>query len=55
MDLALTEEQEMIKNAAREFVEQEFPKELLLLQEQLLRGFLRLAYFKMLLCPMLGS
>ncbi|MQG26639.1 MAG: acyl-CoA dehydrogenase [SAR202 cluster bacterium] len=30
MDLALTEEQEMIKNAAREFVEQEFPKELLL-------------------------
>lgn len=30
MDLALTEEQEMIKNAAREFVEQEFPKDLLL-------------------------
>tara|TARA_B100001559_G_scaffold223351_2_gene187477 strand:- start:8389 stop:9498 length:1110 start_codon:yes stop_codon:yes gene_type:complete len=30
MDLALTEEQEMIKNATREFVEQEFPKELLL-------------------------
>tara|TARA_A100001037_G_scaffold192580_2_gene172296 strand:+ start:10762 stop:11871 length:1110 start_codon:yes stop_codon:yes gene_type:complete len=30
MDLALTEEQEMIKAATREFVEQEFPKELLL-------------------------
>ena len=30
MDLALTEEQEMLKTAVRRFVQQEYPKEVLL-------------------------
>jgi hypothetical protein len=30
MDLSLTPEQEMLKSAARRFVEQEYPKEILL-------------------------